>query len=45
MKNCTCGHTEDEHGGIPEYPGSSKCNVDDCDCDCWEWDGEEESDD
>ena len=19
--NCYCGHTEDEHGGDPQYPG------------------------
>lgn len=42
MENyCTCGHVEDEHGGIPEYPGSRKCNVDDCGCDCYEADFEE----
>ena len=33
---CVCGHVEDDHGGDPEYPGSSKCNVDDCDCVCYE---------
>lgn len=39
---CTCGHDEDEHGGDPEFPGSSRCNNGDCDCVCFESDGEEE---
>jgi hypothetical protein len=29
---CTCGDVEDEHGGDPEHPGSTACNVDGCDC-------------
>ena len=31
-KTCTCGHVEDEHGGRPEFPGSTACNVQACDC-------------
>ena len=37
-ETCTCGHDIEEHGGDPEYPGSSKCNIDDCDCCCFESD-------
>ena len=29
---CTCGHEYDEHGGDPDFPGSSACNAEDCDC-------------
>lgn len=29
---CTCDHVLDEHGGDPEYPGSTACNVTGCDC-------------
>lgn len=39
MKNCSCGHTDDEHGDDPEYPGSTACR--ECDCLAYEWDGEE----
>ena len=42
---CVCGHTEDEHGGDPQYPGSSKCNVDDCECVCFEADEDEDDGD
>jgi hypothetical protein len=38
---CTCGHVYDEHGGIPEYPGSTKCSIDDCDCLSFEEDEDE----
>jgi hypothetical protein len=41
---CTCGHEEDEHGGDPQYPGSSACNVDDCDCLSYEEDDDTEED-
>lgn len=41
-ENCTCGHVADEHGGDPEFPGSTKCNVEYCDCCCFELDEEEE---
>ena len=40
---CTCGHVEDEHGGDPDYPGSSKCKVTDCDCTCFEEDADEDT--
>jgi hypothetical protein len=42
MATCTCGHDEEEHGGDPKYPGSSKCNIEGCDCVCWEEDEEAE---
>ena len=42
IMTCTCGHMEDEHGGVEDYPGSSKCSIEDCDCVCFEWDGEED---
>lgn len=29
---CFCGHIWDEHGGDPEYPGSTACTVKDCPC-------------
>ncbi len=29
---CTCGHVADEHGGNPDYPGSTACAVEGCDC-------------
>lgn len=29
---CTCGDMKDEHGGDPEFPGSTACNIDTCDC-------------
>lgn len=43
--NCTCGHTEDEHGGDKELPGSTACDVRDCYCFAYEWDGEDEDED
>lgn len=33
---CTCGHVYDEHGGDLKYPGSTKCNVNECDCTAFE---------
>lgn len=24
---CTCGHSEEEHGNDPEYPGSTACQA------------------
>lgn len=39
---CTCGHTEEEHGGDPIYKGSTACQVDDCDCTSFEADEESE---
>lgn len=29
---CACGHSEEEHGGDREYPGSTACAVAPCDC-------------
>jgi hypothetical protein len=31
---CTCGHSHEEHGGDPKYPGSTAC--DECDCVAYE---------
>jgi len=42
--NCTCGHHEEEHGGDPEYPGSSGCSVEGCDCVCFEQDEQDDFD-
>lgn len=25
---CTCGHAEEEHGHVPDYPGSTACTAD-----------------
>lgn len=32
METCVCGHDKDEHGGDPEYPGSTACNDETCHC-------------
>lgn len=36
---CVCGHSHEDHGHDPEFPGSTACHhqdlfdlVDDCDC-------------
>jgi len=39
---CTCGHSEEEHGHDPEYPGSTSCTETDCDCISFESDEENE---
>lgn len=39
-EQCVCGHHLDEHGGDQEYPGSTKCQVEDCDCLCFDADEE-----
>lgn len=37
MKNaCYCGHSEEEHGHDPAYPGSTACT--ECDCIAYEED-------
>lgn len=36
---CACGHAPEEHGGDPEYPGSTSCT--ECDCIAYEADPEE----
>lgn len=35
-KTCACGHARDEHGGDPQYPGSTACSVFNCDCVAYE---------
>jgi hypothetical protein len=46
MKECMCGHVQDEHGGDEKYPGSTACTVSGCDCiayeECREDDGDGE---
>lgn len=39
---CTCGDVLDEHGGDPEYPGATSCNVKDCECVAFEADEDAE---
>lgn len=36
LNECACGHVRDEHGGDPEFPGSTACAIEDCDCICYE---------
>jgi hypothetical protein len=31
---CTCGHSPEEHGHDPKYPGSTACT--ECDCVAYE---------
>lgn len=33
---CVCGHSQDDHGGDPDYPGSTACRDDDCECVAYE---------
>jgi hypothetical protein len=33
---CACGHSKEEHGHDPVYPGSSACAVDGCACVAYE---------
>jgi hypothetical protein len=40
---CTCGHSEEEHGHDPKYPGSTACTEKDCDCIAFEEDPEDVS--
>ena len=42
-KACVCGHSEEEHGHDPKYPGSSACQAEGCDCIAYE--AEEPEDD
>lgn len=35
---CTCGDVLDEHGGDPNFPGSTSCNVEGCGCVAFEAD-------
>lgn len=41
---CTCGDVLDEHGGDPDYPGSTSCNVEGCECLAFESDGSDDAD-
>lgn len=43
-RQCYCGHVEDEHGGIPEFPGSTECTVEGCDCIGFDHDEEADED-
>lgn len=42
---CCCGHTFEEHGGDPQFPGATNCQIDDCGCCCFEDAGEDEGED
>lgn len=44
MRTCACGDVEDEHGGDPEHPGSSACNVVGCDCVAFDHDPDADED-
>ncbi len=39
---CTCGHSPEEHGNDPQFPGSTACSVEGCDCIAYESDGSED---
>jgi hypothetical protein len=41
-KACTCGHSKEELGHDPKYPGSTACTNPDCDCIAYEPDESEE---
>lgn len=41
-ESCVCGHIYDEHGGDPDYPGSTACAIEDCDCLCFDLNEEED---
>lgn len=43
MDSCVCGHSVEEHGGDPLYPGSTACAA--CECVAYEEEEEEEEDD
>lgn len=32
MSACACGHSIEEHGHDPKYPGSTACTEENCDC-------------
>jgi hypothetical protein len=40
---CVCGHSKEEHGRDPKYPGSTTCTDDDCDCIAYEADVDDEN--
>lgn len=42
-EKCMCGHSKDEHGGDPDFPGHTGCN--DPECDCIAYEADEDSDD
>jgi hypothetical protein len=33
---CECGHSKEEHGNDPKYPGSTACTEEDCQCIAYE---------
>ena len=44
MNTCTCGHSKEEHGNDPEYPGSTACSAE-CDggtCECMAFEAEDD---
>lgn len=42
---CICGHSTEEHGHDPKYPGSTACQAKDCDCISYEQDEYEPEED
>ena len=38
MPPCTCGHTTEEHGHDPDFPGSTAC----AECECIAYDADPE---
>lgn len=39
-KPCVCGHSKEEHGGDPKFPGYTGCS--ECDCIAYEADDYED---
>lgn len=39
-RTCSCGDTEEEHGGDKEFPGATACRIEGCDCVAFEYDPE-----
>lgn len=38
LEPCMCGHSVEEHGNDPKYPGSIACTGKGCDCIAYEAD-------
>ena len=39
---CICGHSIEEHGRDPNYPGSTACSIEGCGCIAYEENDEDE---
>lgn len=42
LEPCVCGHSVEEHGDDPKYPGSMACNIEECGCIHYEADESED---